>query len=303
MSGAVALTEGQSLAADAVSRRHNILITGPAGTGKSFMLDYLQRVILRDRSYTLTASTGMAALLIGGKTVYSALGVGILDRPIEDYIRRIRSPKYGAASMRAWKRDVLILDELSMLSAVDFDKLESIAREVRRCPLPFGGMQLVLCGDFFQLPPVDGEFAFRACTWSACIERVISLTQNKRQQAGSSFERVLNKIRVGRVDDDVRAFIEQREAAVCPDDGVTPTELHAKNDGADRLNQQRYAELLASPGRKEHVFQRSSKLFHPAFADVCQLAMDKSMLPDVLRLTHGAQVWAFAAFLCGSLSL
>jgi ATP-dependent DNA helicase PIF1 len=133
----------------------------------------------------VTASTGLAACNIGGVTLHSFSGIGLGRESVPDLVRRIK--KNIKAKTRWLRTKVLIVDEISMVDADLFDKLEGIARSIRSNGQPFGGIQLIITGDFFQLPPVPdngkvAKFAFEAATWSLCLEHTIGLTQVFRQK-------------------------------------------------------------------------------------------------------------------------
>jgi ATP-dependent DNA helicase PIF1 len=133
----------------------------------------------------VTASTGLAACNVGGVTLHSFSGVGLGKESVTDLVRKVkRNPK---ARTRWLRTKVLVIDEISMVDADLFDKLEGIAKTIRGNGRPFGGIQLVITGDYFQLPPVPdngriAKFAFEAETWSTCLEHTIGLTQVFRQK-------------------------------------------------------------------------------------------------------------------------
>ena len=133
----------------------------------------------------MTASTGLAACNIEGSTLHSFGGIGLGKEPVDQLVRRIR--KNPKARTRWMTTKVLIIDEISMVDGDLFDKLEGIARSIRKSYAPFGGIQVVITGDFFQLPPVPdsgklAKFAFEAATWTTSIDHTIGLTQVFRQR-------------------------------------------------------------------------------------------------------------------------
>ena len=136
-------------------------------------------------SVAITASTGLAACNIGGVTLHSFAGIGLGKGAAEELVKKIkRNPK---ARNRWIRTRVLVIDEISMVDGELFDKLEKIARILRNNGRPFGGIQLVITGDFFQLPPVPdsgrmARFAFEADSWNTTIEHTIGLTQVFRQR-------------------------------------------------------------------------------------------------------------------------
>lgn len=174
----------------------SVFFTGSAGTGKSVLLREIIKT-LRVKHKTqpdriaVTASTGLAACNVGGVTLHSFAGIGLGKEDISLLVKKImRNPK---AKNRWLRTKVLIIDEISMVDGDLFDKLEGIARIVRGNGRPFGGVQLIITGDFFQLPPVPdsgrvAKFAFDAATWNTSIDHTIGLTQVFRQKdPGMSF--------------------------------------------------------------------------------------------------------------------
>jgi len=146
-----------------VTNKENLFFTGAAGTGKSFLL---QRIINSlklshgEESVAVTATTGIAAVNISGVTLNSFAGIGLGDSSLEDMVKMI---KRSENVRKRWQvTETLIIDEVSMLSGELFDKLELIARIIRNSSQVFGGLNLVLSGDLFQLSPVSGKYLFEA---------------------------------------------------------------------------------------------------------------------------------------------
>jgi ATP-dependent DNA helicase PIF1 len=174
-----------------VERGQSVFFTGPAGTGKSVLMraiiQDLKRKHARDpERIAVTASTGLAACNIGGMTLHSFSGIGLGKEDVNTLVKKIRrNPK---AKNRWLRTKTLIMDEVSMVDGDLFDKLSQIGRTIRNNGRPWGGIQLVITGDFFQLPPVpDGKqsqakFAFEAATWSTSIDHTIGLTEVFRQR-------------------------------------------------------------------------------------------------------------------------
>ena len=184
----------------------SVFFTGSAGTGKSVLM----RSIIAKLKYKFkrdpervaaTASTGLAACHIEGITLHSFAGIGLGKEAAPELVKKI---KKNAKSKLRWQRvKVLIIDEVSMVDGDLFDKLEQIARAIRGNGRPFGGIQLVVTGDFFQLPPVPereraAKFAFEATTWNTCIEHTILLSHIFRQK-DPLFTGMLNEIRLGKL--------------------------------------------------------------------------------------------------------
>ena len=145
------LSDEQLRVVDQVRHGESVFFTGSAGTGKSYLMRRIIGMLPPDTTYP-TASTGAAACLIGGTTLHSFAGIGTGSGSVEQCITQA-SREHKAKHWRKCK--CLIIDEVSMVEGDYFDKLEAVARAVRRSKEPFGGIQLVLCGDFLQLPPVS----------------------------------------------------------------------------------------------------------------------------------------------------
>jgi ATP-dependent exoDNAse (exonuclease V) alpha subunit len=130
------------------------------------------------RRFVLTASTGVAAVHLNGQTVHSWAGIGLGDKKVDELVSFI---KQSSNLLSRWRSvQALVIDEISMISAELFDKLDQIAKAVRDKPTDFGGIQLIVCGDFLQLRPVDGRFAFKASAWKA-IKYQVRLNRIYRQ--------------------------------------------------------------------------------------------------------------------------
>ena len=170
--------------------RKSVFFTGSAGTGKSVLLREIIKV-LREKykrepdRVAVTASTGLAACNVGGVTLHSFGGIGLGKEDVPELVKKIK--RNQKAKNRWMRTKVLIVDEISMVDGELFDKLEGVARTIRNNGRPFGGIQLIITGDFFQLPPVPdsgkiAKFAFDAATWNTSIEYTIGLTHVFRQK-------------------------------------------------------------------------------------------------------------------------
>lgn len=147
------LSEEQLQVINIIKNGDSVFITGSAGTGKSYLLQRIIGMLPPDTTYC-TASTGAAACLIGGTTLHSFAGISSDSAPLQQCIN-MAMREHKAVHWRRCK--VLLVDEISMVDGEFFDKLEAVARAVRKNKKPFGGIQLVLCGDFLQLPPVTKD--------------------------------------------------------------------------------------------------------------------------------------------------
>ncbi len=268
--GYESLSVEQKQAVDAFKKGKNLFITGPGGSGKSHLIRYIRALSAADgRRCSVTALTGCAAVLLEcrAKTLHSWAGIGLGDGEVNDLVKKI---KKGRAGYR-WKRtDVLIIDEVSMMSYMMMDKLNQIAKAIRGNPSPFGGIQLILLGDFCQLPPVSSGstpvFAFMGESWKECVEECIYLKTIQRQK-DHEFQEVLNHIRMGECNEKVLEFVQRRmddsKTVVDKDGGdakIRPTRVYPTNINVESVNDKELAKISGEPIKYEC---KSSYTFRP----------------------------------------
>ena len=263
------------------------------GTGKSVLLREiiaaLRRKYVREPDrIAVTASTGLAACNIGGVTLHSFAGIGLGKEPAEDLVKKIR--RNAKAKQRWMRTKVLVVDEVSMVDGELFDKLEQIARTIRNNGRPFGGIQLVITGDFFQLPPVPdsgrvARFAFDAGTWTTSIEHTIGLHHVFRQK-DPVFANMLNEMREGRLTPaSIAAFRKLDRPLAASEENIEATELFHTRSEVERANQVRMNQLQgqiysfdARDGGTVTDKERRDKL------------LSSCMVPETIHLKKGAQV-------------
>jgi ATP-dependent exoDNAse (exonuclease V) alpha subunit len=264
---------------------YNCYITGAAGSGKTHLLnEYIKFLKNKGVEVGVTASTGIAATHMGGTTIHSWSGLGIRDELTEYDLEDLESKKY--LHDRFTNTDVLILDEISMIHHFRLDLIERIARHLKRNQLPFGGMQVILCGDFFQLPPVsrfgekESQFAYKSETWKKLNLKICYLEEQFRHK-DDKFIKILNGIRGGNLSEESLLCLNSRNNA-CLKEGIEPTKLHTHNINDDTIND---IELNKLPGQI-FTYQMEDKGRKPLVD-----ALKKSCLaPEVLRLKKGARV-------------
>lgn len=238
----------QALALEILLSGRSALLTGPAGSGKTYVLNqFVRHAKKAGKHVSVTATTGLAATHLGGSTIHSWSGIGIHDEIPPNFHENLHK---GRADTIA-KTDVLIIDEISMLHDYRLNMVDQIARDVRGEDVPFGGIQVILCGDFFQLPPVtrgeqlSASFVVSSSTWQELDPTVCYLDEQHRQNDDQFYE-ILSALRAG----DLRrrhaeALLSRQNADV-----GQATELHTTNVDVDAINAQALAEL---PG-EEHVY-------------------------------------------------
>ena len=220
---------------------NNVFMSGPGGTGKSYLINAIKHICLQSKkNFDITAMTGCAAVIINGKTIHSWGGIGIISsNDINHYIKKIMQNK---KHMNWIDIDVLIVDEVSMLSKKSFIILDKIAKRLRKNDKPFGGIQLVFSGDFYQLPPVNKDksdidasmYCFEADIWSETFHTIHVLTKIFRQE-GKVFSKLLNNIRIGNIS---KSNLEALQSRIIPYEGtdIIPTRLYANNISVDHIN-------------------------------------------------------------------
>ncbi|CEP19510.1 hypothetical protein [Parasitella parasitica] len=267
-----------------VHMHENIFFTGSAGTGKSVLLrtliNSLQHIHGRD-AVAITAPTGIAACNIGGVTIYSALAMGRGDKEPSVYINLIRNNPKMLQKINRLK--VLIIDEISMIDARLFDKIDHVLRIVRLNEnKSFGGIQLVLCGDFYQLPPIrahgqDMRYTFQAQCWNRAVDRCMELKTVFRQ-SDQHFASLLNELRIGQVSSRTERELQGLRRALTITNNIEPTELYPLRKELNRANEER---LNILPG-ESHTFR--------AVDNGSPYLCKKCIAPETITLKVDAQV-------------
>jgi ATP-dependent DNA helicase PIF1 len=285
----IVLQEKQDEAYQYMVSGKNVFITGSAGTGKTSVIKKFQEVASVRKVVAITSTTGTSAILLGGTTLHSYLKIGLGQASVDALVEQIlKAPPFR----KRWQLlQVLIIDEISMLSPELFDKLEEIARRVRGNNCPFGGIQLILSGDFCQLPVVNSDkFCFEAESWGSCIDHTIYLTKIIRQTE-VRFQECLNFIRVGVINDFVAEVLESRVGVKLANDfGIKPTKLFPTNHVVDQINTKKLNKLKGDFREYEMEFKaaRGSGAANRNYA--FERFRKNCNVPEVIHLAVGAQV-------------
>jgi ATP-dependent DNA helicase PIF1 len=276
------MTQAEALAI--LESGQSVLLTGAAGTGKTYVLNrFIRRARSSGKSIAVTATTGLAATHLNGTTIHAWSGIGV-----HDAIDKHMTQKLGKQRQELIRKaDIVVVDEISMLHDFRLDMVDEILRHVRESEEPFGGAQVVLSGDFFQLPPVNradsrqGSFITASQVWLKNVFTVCYLEEQFRQSDDQVYTDILNGIRAGVL---TRSQLQSlRDRANATDDPFTPrTRLLTINVDVDAVNMEHLAELdgevheydMDTSGSKQYIEQ-----------------LQRSCLAlETLQLKKGAQV-------------
>ncbi|MCO6557856.1 MAG: AAA family ATPase [Bifidobacterium sp.] len=285
----------------------NAFITGAPGAGKTYVLnEFIRAARARGASVAVTASTGIAATHINGQTIHSWSGIGISQVMTPALLKRIRSRR----KRKIEAADILVIDEVSMLPAWLFDMVDDVCRALRHSPESFGGLQVVLSGDFFQLPPVkksfrrddmapspeflmsrqhyvdagkdaDG-FVTESLVWDELNPVVCYLTEQHRQDDGQLLT-VLTDIREGSVTQEDHDVLADR-LGKAPAPGEVAVHLFPVNKQADTLNDLRLSQIHDET--HDYVAESAGP------ADLVKRLKKNMLAPEKLELKTGAAVMA-----------
>lgn len=276
------MTQNEALAI--MHSGQSVLLTGAAGAGKTYALNsFIRRARANGKSVAVTATTGLAATHLNGTTIHAWSGIGIHDElPKNHYIKMSKQRKDLIN-----KADILIIDEVSMLHDYRLDMIEQTCRNIRDIDEPFGGIQVILSGDFFQLPPVNrhdsvkGGFVTSSNIWQEDIFTICYLSEQHRQKDDQQYTDILNGIRAGVLTGRQIASLKNRQNANL-EPIVTTTKLLTTNVDVDVINKRQLDTLesdsaeytMTLSGRKKYVEQ----------------LLRSCLAPEVLQLKIGAQV-------------
>jgi len=279
----------QSEALEILKMGHNAFITGAAGSGKTHLLnEYITYLKDKGVNVGVTASTGIAATHIGGTTIHSWSGLGVRDKLTAYDLEDLESKSY------LWKRlsqaEVLIIDEVSMLHDYRLDMIEAILRSFKRKEEPFGGIQVIFCGDFCQLPPVSrvetksesfgkNNFAYQSRAWRELNPKICYLEEQHRQQ-DKLYLSILNAIRDNELTPELGEHLQARIGQEIKT--ITPTKLYTHNADVDMENALELEKIPGGTYRYEMASRGGEKMVEN---------LKKGCLaPETLKLKVGARV-------------
>ena len=247
------LSEEQKKVFELYKKGENIFLSGPGGSGKTFLIQKIYKdAISCNKKIQVCAMTGCAANLLNtkAKTLHSWAGIGLASGPIDKIILKVlKRMKYNLFLYNSWtKLNILIIDEISMMSLKLFNVINMLGQKVRKNDTVFGGIQIIFSGDFYQLPPVFNsmdaredpdisKFCFESSLWNSVFkkENQIQLTQIFRQK-DPIYSRILNEIRIGELQLESFKILESCLNKPLPE-GIVPTKLFPTKKLVYEINQ------------------------------------------------------------------
>ena len=272
----------------AIHEGRNIFLTGPGGVGKSHYVQALKRD-LGDR-ISLTSTTGVSSFNLGAQTIHSYSGLGAIKRSdtADSLLKKVK--KNRPAYERMTRCDILVIDEISMLGRHYLECLDKVAKAVRSSQQPFGGIQLLLTGDFLQLPPVNDSFCFNSDVWDA-LSLVTIYLQKMFRVADPVYTGLLERVRCARHTPEdnrilfqrLRAYKEKMEDEKKDEVEIEPTYLYSKKVNVAEKNMEELEQ-----NRNELLIFRAA--FVPGKMNKAETLSDSLDAIQLLHLKVGAQV-------------
>jgi ATP-dependent exoDNAse (exonuclease V) alpha subunit len=235
----MSLSPSQEKALETILNGETIFLTGSPGTGKSYILQTVIEKLI-NKNIGITATTGCAAVNIGGTTLHSFFNI----KPDTDIAKHTLKSiqKQDELYHKLNTLDLLIIDEVSMLDSVLCNNISYILKKCNHTDIPFGGVQVLFVGDFFQLPPVSNSFCFLSESWINLNPKVIELKESIRQSDDKLFQLILSKLRFGKLTKQIYDILEKNKELVFMD--ITPTKLYPNNVDVNRINLKEMEKLL-----------------------------------------------------------
>ncbi len=274
----------QQEALDILKMGKNVFLTGSPGAGKTFLLNaYIDYLVKNNKAVAVTASTGIAATHMDGITIHSWSGLGIKEHISDKDIKALMKRKYLFNRIRSTR--VLIIDEVSMLKASQFDAIDKICQYFKASFLPFGGMQVILSGDFFQLPPIERNnretnFITSSSAWKNMDMKVCYLEGQFRQK-DSRLSELLDSIRQNKVEDS-KAMLASLAESHQDNNIPISTKLYTHNTDVDAINNFELGKI----NQQEFVYHMTSN----GPKDIVESLKKSCLSPEKLVLKIGAKV-------------
>lgn len=232
----------QLQAIDIIKSGRSLFLTGPPGVGKSYTLKniikYLDEI---ENNYGLTAMTGCAAILIKGQTLHSFLGIGLGNDKVDNLYEKIKE-KNKKKFNELKNLDTLIIDEISMMNDIFFEKVSKLLSKIKNNDEPFGHTRLILIGDFYQLPPMQGEYCFKSKLWNKINMTTVELNESMRQKDDILFQKLLNNIRNGKITES--NYNELKKLNKTEFINIIPTKIYCLKKDVNNINNYYFNKLV-----------------------------------------------------------
>ena len=255
------LNNEQNAALFAVLEGKSIFLTGSPGTGKSYTLKAIIKVLQEaNKRIAVTASTGCSAVLINGQTIHSYLRMGVNNDTADQIVMSIK--KYKSKFEQLNNLQVLIIDEISMIDNSTFEKISDIFKKIKNVHAkPFGGLQTIFVGDFCQLAPVTGDYAFNTVLWKELALSYIVLKQSIRQQNDKQLQHILEEVRFAKLSSESSEILKSLQNTTFAAD-VMPTKLYSLNSDVNNINTKEFRQLYK---KTNHIDAKDAKIIdcHP----------------------------------------
>lgn len=276
----------QKEALDLLMIGRNIYLTGQAGSGKTFLLNnYIEFLKKNKIGVAITASTGIAATHLNGTTIHSWSAIGIKNHLDPQDLSKIMSNINTRDRIQS--ANVLIIDEISMLDSSKLDMVNQVCKMVRQNSQPFGGLQVILCGDFFQLPPIinkkenpQSSFAYKSSAWEE-LDLTICYLNEQHRQVDEPFLKVLNEIRSQEVSEYTFEKLSGRLNKNIQSK-IKPTSLYTHNENVDAINHFELDKI----NKPEHVYEMTSR----GKEKLVEMLKKGCLAPETLIIKEGAVV-------------
>lgn len=278
----------QTQVLDVMKLGHNVFLTGEPGSGKTYVLNrFIEHCRENGIGTGITASTGIAATHIGGMTIHSWSGIGVHAHMNEEQLHNLR--KNSRLMSRFKKTRVLVIDEVSMLDGARLGLVNNICKTLKNSDKPFGGLQVILCGDLFQLPPVTKgseaiDFVHTSPVWQELGLKVCYLSEQYRQELDQGLLDILRQIRTRTVTRETHDLLSERSQIERDRDKIT--RLYTHNVDVDSLNKQQLDQL---DGEYQYFHMQTS-----GQENFVEQLKKSCLAPETLELKIGAQVLCVA---------
>ena len=271
------LSKKQENVIQSILNGDTIFLTGSPGTGKSFVLQVIMPKLF-NKNVGITATTGCAAINVGGTTIHSFFKLKP-DTTVSKHIDKLISTKCDTYK-KIRDLDILIIDEVSMLDSILCNTISDILKGCKNTDKVFGGIQMIFVGDFFQLPPITNNFCFLSSSWITLNPKIIELTELIRQTDDKLFQLILAKLRFGKLTKQIYDILIKNKEITFTD--IKPTKLYPNNVDVNTINQKEIKKLL--------VNEPKSNTFVPYFTKVVNDNLKQKLNEYTIFLCVGSQV-------------